>query len=175
MTQVVAPRSTRLLSLAGVVAGATAESLLIPGGARRRQRLQICTAARVPTALTAHDAGRLGDLALLTSAPRSLAGWGELADRVVPVPGPRTPPPAGGSVVRPVTGTCGAAAGGLPRTVGLCPQVWAEADGAGTRPEVAATADTADQLGGAGTGGSTITPVGGSTDAAGGTAEVAAA
>ncbi len=196
MTQVVVPRSTRLLSLAGVVAGATAESLLIPGGARRRQRLQICTAARVLTALgarvrvvlppvpwpraggllvTAHDAGRLGDLALLTSVPRSLAGWGELADRVVPVPGPRTPPPAGSSVVRPVTGTCGAAAGGLPRTVGLCPQVWAEADGAGTRPEAAATADTADQLGGAGTGGSTITPVGGSTDAAGGTAKVAAA
>ena len=187
VTQVVVPRSTRLLSLAGVVAGATAESLLVPGGARRRQRLQMCTAARVLTALgarvrvvlppapwpraggllvTGHDAGRLGDLALLTSVPRSLAGWGELADRVVPVPGPRTPPPAGGTVVCPVTVTCRTADGPLsrlPRRLdevaalrGLVFDVWLLD---------AVPSDPAGQLGGAGTGGSTTTAVGGTEGA----------
>ena len=190
MTQVVVPRSTRLLSFAGVVAGATAESLLIPGGARRRQRLQICTAARVLTALgarvrvvlppvpwpraggllvTGHDAGRLGDLALLTSVPRSLAGWGELADRVVPVPGRRTPPPAGGTVICPVTVTCRTADGPLsrlPRRLdevaalrGLVFDVWLLD---------AVPSETAGQLGGAGTGGSTSTADGGSPGTADG-------
>lgn len=193
MTQVVVPRSTRLLSLAGVVAGATAESLLIPGGARRRQRLQICTAARVLTALgarvrviappvpwprtggllvTGHDTGRLGDLALLTSVPRSLAGWGELADRVVPVPGTRTPPRPAGTVLCPVTVTCRTADGPmsrLPRRLdevaalrGLVFDVWLLD---------AIPSDPADQLGGTGTGGSTMTAVGGTEGP--GTAEAA--
>jgi hypothetical protein len=134
VTQVVVPRSTRLLSLAGVVAGATAGGFLVPGGARRRQRLQVCTAARVLTALgarirvvgpsvpwpradgllvTAHDAGRLGDLAVLTSVPRAIAGWAELADRVVPLPGARVPSRSGNGVLCPVTVTCRTADGPL--------------------------------------------------------------
>lgn len=178
MTQVVVPRSTRLLSLAGVVAGATAESLLVPGGARRRQRLQVCTAARVLTALGArvrvvlpplpwprtggmlvpgHDAGRLGDLALLTSVPRTLAGWAELADRVVPVRGARVAPREGGTVICPVTVTCRTADGPLqrlPRRLdevaalrGLVFDVWLLD---------AIPSDPADQLGGAGTGGTAV-------------------
>ena len=184
MTQVVVPRSTRLLSLAGVVAGATAEGLLVPGGARRRQRLQVCTAARVLTALGArvrvvlppvpwprtggllvpgHDTGRLGDLALLTSVPRTLAGWSELADRVVPVPGARVAAREAGTVICPVTVTCRTADGPLqrlPRRLdevaalrGLVFDVWLLD---------AIPSDPADQLGAAGTGGSTMTAVGAS-------------
>ena len=188
MTQVVAPRSTRLLSLAGVVAGATAESVLLPGGARRRQRLQICTAARVLTALgararvvlppvpwprvggllvTGHDAGRLGDLALLTSVPRSLGGWGELADRVVPVPGARTPARPGGTVICPVIVTCRTADGPLPRLPRRLDEV-AALRGLVFDVELldAVPSDPAGQLGGAGAGGSTMTAVGGTDGAA---------
>lgn len=136
MTQVEVPRSTRLLSLAVVLAGATAEGLLVRTGARRRQRLQMCTAARVLTALGArvhvvpppvlwprtggslvigHDAGRLGDLAVLTAVPRALPGWAELADRVLPFPGATAAPPEDGQVRCPVTVTCRTADGPLRR------------------------------------------------------------
>ena len=175
MTQVVVPRSTRLLSLAGVVAGATAESLLLAGGARRRQRLQVCTAARVLTALGArvrvvlppvpwprsggllvagHDAGRLGDLALLTSVPRTLAGWAELADRVVPVPGTRVALRDGGTVLCPVTVTCRTADGPLHRLPRRLDEV-AALRGLVFDVELldAIPSDPAGQLGGAGSAG----------------------
>lgn len=140
MTQVEVPRSTRLLSLTAVLAGATVEGLVLRGGARRRQRLQLCTAARVLTALGAlvrvvpppvpwpraggllvsgHDAGRLGDLAVLTSVPRAVAGWAELADRALPFPGAGVPTPGAGRppapVLCPVTVACRTADGPLQR------------------------------------------------------------
>ncbi len=135
MTQVVVPRSTRLLSLAAVLAGAAAEGLLLRGGARRRQRLQMCTAARVLTALGArvrvvppptpwprsgglllagHDAGWLGDLAVLTAAPRAVAGWQEVADRALPFPGAGARAGEESQMLCPVTVTC-RTAGGPPR------------------------------------------------------------
>jgi len=73
---------------------------------RRRQVWQVCSAARVLTALgirvdvvqprtpwprhrthqlhVTNEAGLLGDLALLTGVPRTVAGWSDIADRVLP-------------------------------------------------------------------------------------------
>jgi len=92
------------VALAGVRARA---SLAIACSVRRRQSLQVCSAARLLTALgvrvvvvqpptpwpreRAHrlvarnDAGLLGDLALLTAVPRTTHGWAAVADRVLPV------------------------------------------------------------------------------------------
>jgi hypothetical protein len=81
--------------------------LLTPAGSvRRRQALQVCSAARLLTALgarvdvvqpatpwprhqmhrlrTSNDAGPFGDLALLTAVPRTTPGWAAVADRVLP-------------------------------------------------------------------------------------------
>ncbi|RBY84462.1 hypothetical protein [Blastococcus sp. TF02A-30] len=104
-----APRTGRLLRAAGVVAVAAVRGLLLPRSAvRTRRRLQVCTAARVLSALgarvrvvqpavpwprtggrllTAHDAGWLGDLAVLTAVPRSTGGWAAVADRSLPFRG----------------------------------------------------------------------------------------
>jgi hypothetical protein len=92
------------MTLAGVRARAT---LTAPGSVRRRQSLQVCSAARVLAALgirvtvvqpstawprhrplrlvVGNEAGLLGDLALLTAVPRTTGGWAAVADRVLPV------------------------------------------------------------------------------------------
>jgi hypothetical protein len=91
-------RLRRRLRLAAALACLQAHAALVPRtSTRRRQRLQICAAARVLTALgvrvrvigprtpwprhrpcrlvAADDVGWLGDLALVTSVPRTAAGW----------------------------------------------------------------------------------------------------
>jgi hypothetical protein len=120
-----------------VLTGAAAQGLIQHrAGSRRRQRLQVCTAARVLTALggrvhvvpppvrwprtggllvAAHDAGWLGDLALLTSVPRTLAGWDRLADRALPFPGAGPATAGDADVLCPVTVTCRTAGGPLSR------------------------------------------------------------
>ena len=88
-------------------AGIRLRGALLPGGSvRRRQAWQVCSAARLVTALgirvdvvqpatpwprhrthrlqVTNDAGVLGDLALLTAVPRTTAGWADVADRVLP-------------------------------------------------------------------------------------------
>lgn len=141
---VAVPRSTRLLHLTAVLAGATAEALLVPGGARRRRRLQRRTAARVLTALGArvdvvppavpwpradgllvagHDAGRLGDLALLTVLPSDLGGWTRLAEQALPLPGAGSAPAGTGTTLCPVAVACRTAAGPLDRVPGRVEEV----------------------------------------------------
>jgi hypothetical protein len=129
-------RTGRLLRAAGVVAVAAVRGLLLPRSAvRTRQRLQVCTAARVLSALgarvrvvqpatpwprtggrllTAHDAGWLGDLAVLTAVPRSTGGWAAIADRSLPIAGGR-PRTDDGDLLCSVTVTCRTADGPLAR------------------------------------------------------------
>lgn len=96
----------RCLRLAAtLLANAVLGMFVSPGPTRRRQRLQVCSAARILTALGVRtqvlppttpwprtrpnrlvlgtDVGWLGDLALVTAVPKTTAGWGELADRAL--------------------------------------------------------------------------------------------
>ena len=132
------------LHYAAALAGARMRASLLPGASvRRRQAFQVCSAARLLTALgirvdvvqpgipwprhrthrldVTNDAGLLGDLALLTAVPRTAAGWAVVADRVLPAGATlRTAEPdPGDAVVCPVTITYRTAAGPLsmpPRT-----------------------------------------------------------
>lgn len=115
------PDPRRTLRLAAVLAAVSLHSALVPAGAvRRRQRLQVCSAARLLTALgvrvhvvppasawprtggrllLAGDPGPLGDLALLTAVPRTTAGWAVVGHRALPARrrrGPAPVEPAGG-------------------------------------------------------------------------------
>jgi hypothetical protein len=110
-----AVQQQRRFRLAAALAGARLRLAVVPDQAvRRRQSVQVCSAARILTALgvrvrvlqpatpwprhrparlaNAGDAGWLGDLALLTAVPRTTSGWSVVADRVLP---PRTTSPAG--------------------------------------------------------------------------------
>jgi hypothetical protein len=122
------------MTLAGVRARAT---LVAAGSVRRRQSLQVCSAARVLAALgirvvvvqpprpwprdqrqrlvAGNEAGLLGDLALLTAVPRTTPGWSAVADRVLPAGAPSTAQPdPTDAVVCPVTIEYRTAAGPLP-------------------------------------------------------------
>jgi hypothetical protein len=135
-----ATRHRRRLQYAAALAGARMRASLLPGASvRRRQAFQICSAARLLTALgirvdvvqpgipwprhrthrldVTNDAGLLGDLALLTAVPRTAAGWAVVADRVLPAGATlRTAEPdPGDAVVCPVTITYRTAAGPLSR------------------------------------------------------------
>jgi hypothetical protein len=115
----------RRLRLAAALTAARLRLAVVPEYAvRRRQRVQVCSAARILTAVGARvdvrqpsspwprtpgrlvvtDAagGRLADLALLTAVPRTTLGWSAVADRVL---GGRTSSPKtlAGSVLCPVT------------------------------------------------------------------------
>src|SRR3954469_20619810 len=102
-----ATQRLRRLRFTAARAGARLRSsLLAKGSARRRQAWQVCSAARLLTALgvrvdvvqpatpwprdraqqlgVTNAAGLLGDLALLTAVPRTTPGWGAVADRVLP-------------------------------------------------------------------------------------------
>jgi hypothetical protein len=102
-----AVQQQRRLRLATTLAGARLRLAVLPGSAAgRRQSVQVCSAARILTALgvrvrvvqpvtpwprhrplrlvTAADPGWLGDLALLTAVPRTTSGWSVVADRVLP-------------------------------------------------------------------------------------------
>lgn len=103
MTALLPPSDLRLLRLAASAAASAARFAVLPERAvRRRQRLQVCAAARALTALGVRvrvvcspvpwprtggrlvlggDVGRLGELALLTAVPRSVDGWSALAGR----------------------------------------------------------------------------------------------
>jgi hypothetical protein len=130
-------RRSYSMTLAGVRARAT---LVAAGSVRRRQSLQVCSAARVLAALgirvvvvqpprpwprdqrqrlvAGNEAGLLGDLALLTAVPRTAAGWAVVADRVLPARATlRTAAESdpGDAVVCPVTITYRTAAGPLSR------------------------------------------------------------
>jgi hypothetical protein len=103
-----ATQQRRRLRWSATLAGVRARTALVPvGSVRRRQSLQVCSAARLVTALgirvvvvqpptpwprdrthrllVSNDAGLLGDLALLTAVPRTSHGWTAVADRVLPV------------------------------------------------------------------------------------------
>jgi hypothetical protein len=118
-------RRSYSMTLAGVRARAT---LVAAGSVRRRQSLQVCSAARVLAALgirvvvvqpprpwprdqrqrlvAGNEAGLLGDLALLTAVPRTTPGWAAVADRVLPVGTPRRETDVGENAVPcPVTVT----------------------------------------------------------------------
>jgi hypothetical protein len=136
-----ATRHRRRLQYAAALAGARMRASLLPGASvRRRQAFQICSAARLLTALgirvdvvqpgipwprhrthrldVTNDAGLLGDLALLTAVPRTAAGWAVVADRVLPARATlRTAAESdpGDAVVCPVTITYRTAAGPLSR------------------------------------------------------------
>ncbi len=102
-----ATRRRRQLRVAAALAHLHVRTVLVPPtSARRRQRVQICGAARILTALgvrvrvvgpatpwprhrpcrlvVADDAGWLGGLALLTSVPRTTLGWRDVCARVLP-------------------------------------------------------------------------------------------
>jgi hypothetical protein len=102
-----ATQHRRRLRLAAALAVLHVRTALIPESAvRRRQRLQVCGAARILTALgarvqvvgpptpwptrrptrllVADDIGWLGGLALVTSVPRSTGGWRAVCAQVLP-------------------------------------------------------------------------------------------
>jgi hypothetical protein len=102
-----ATQRLRRLRFTAARAGARLRSsLLAKGSARRRQAWQVCSAARLLTALgvrvdvvqpetpwprdraqqlrVTNEAGLFGDLALLTAVPRTTPGWAAVADRVLP-------------------------------------------------------------------------------------------
>jgi hypothetical protein len=94
----------RRLRFVAALAGARIRLAVVPEHAvRRRQRVQLCSAARILTAsgvrvrvvqperpwprhrsliLVTPDHGRLADLAVLTAVPRTTPGWSAVADRV---------------------------------------------------------------------------------------------
>ena len=139
-----ATRRRRRLRFAAALAAARARALLASrGSVRRRQAWQVCSAARLLTALgvrvdvvqpatpwprhrthrlrITNDAGPFGDLALLTAVPRTTPGWAAVADRVLPAGSTfRTAEPdAADAVMCRVTIGCRTAAGPLadpPRT-----------------------------------------------------------
>jgi hypothetical protein len=103
-----ATQQRRRLRYTATLAGARMRASLLPASSvRRRQALQVCSAARLLTALgirvdvvqpgtpwprrrthrlrITNDAGILGDLALMTAVPRTTSGWAGVADRVLPV------------------------------------------------------------------------------------------
>jgi hypothetical protein len=109
-----ATQQRRRLHYVATLAGAKMRAGLLAGGSiRRRRGLQVCSAARLLTALgirvdvvqpatpwprhRAHrlritnSAGVLGDLALLTAVPRTASGWASVADRVLPTGIPLRP------------------------------------------------------------------------------------
>jgi hypothetical protein len=134
----------RRLSYSLTLAGARARATLVAAGSvRRRQTLQVCSAARLlaalgirvvvvqpPTAWPRHrpqrlvvhnEAGLLGDLALLTAVPRTTRGWAAVADRVLPVGAPLRDASEDDAVPCPVTVACRTLDGPLvapPRTLG---------------------------------------------------------
>ncbi|GAA3176264.1 hypothetical protein GCM10010531_32380 [Blastococcus jejuensis] len=102
-----ATQQRRRLALAATLAGLHVRTALVPPHAtRRRQRLQVCGAARVLTALGVRvrvvppaipwprtggrllldrqTPGWLGDLALVTAVPRTTVGWAAVCRRVLP-------------------------------------------------------------------------------------------
>jgi len=139
-----ATQQRRRLHYTATLSGVRMRASLLPvASVRRRQAFQICSAARLLTALgirvdvvqpgipwprhrthrldVTNDAGLLGDLALLTAVPRTAAGWATVADRVLPAGATlrTTEPGPGDAVVCPVTITYRTAAGPLslpPRT-----------------------------------------------------------
>ena len=100
-------RRRRRLRVAAALASLHVRTALVPETAiRRRQRVQICGAARILTALgvrvrvvgppvpwprhrpcrlvVGDDVGWLGGLALVTSVPRTTPGWRAVCGRVLP-------------------------------------------------------------------------------------------
>jgi hypothetical protein len=116
----------RRLQLAGTLAAVCVRAALLPRTARRG-RTEVCGAARILTALGVRvvvvpapvpwprtggrlavqgSVGRIGELAVLTAVPRSVAGWTELAERALL--GRRAPlaPVPRGDVLLPVVVRC---------------------------------------------------------------------
>jgi hypothetical protein len=102
-----ATQQRRRLRFSATLAGVRLRASVLPAAAvRRRQALQMCSAARLLTALgirvavvqpdvpwprpgtlplrVRNEAGLLGDLALLTAVPKTTVGWAAVADRVLP-------------------------------------------------------------------------------------------
>jgi hypothetical protein len=102
-----ATQQRRRLRLASTLASLYVRTALVPETAvRRRQRIQICGAARILTALgvrvqvissrtpwptarpgrlvVSDDVGWLGGLALVTSVPRTTTGWRAICGQVLP-------------------------------------------------------------------------------------------
>jgi len=102
-----ATQQRRRLNWSVTLAGVRTRASFPAASTRRRQSLQVVSAARLLTALgirvvvvqpptpwprnrphlllTRNDAGLLGDLALLTAVPRTTQGWDAVADRVLPI------------------------------------------------------------------------------------------
>jgi hypothetical protein len=120
-----ATRRRRRLRLAAALAALHLRTVLVPEtSTRRRQRVLICGAARILTALgvrvrvvgprtpwprsrpcrlvLADDAGWLADLAVVTTVPRATEGWPAACDRALPGAGPAGPESAD-AVACPVT------------------------------------------------------------------------
>ncbi|SNR46163.1 hypothetical protein [Blastococcus mobilis] len=129
----------RRLRWTATLAGVRARASMVPAGSvRRRQSLQLCSAARLLTAVgirvvvvqpptpwprdlpgrlvIGNEAGLLGELALLTAVPRTTQGWTAVADRVLPVGRPVPAPEQDPShaVACPVTVAYRTAHGPLP-------------------------------------------------------------
>ena len=105
-------RRRRRLQLATSLASLHVRTVLVPETSiRRRQRVQVCGAARILTALgvrvrvvgprtawprhrpcrlvVADDAGWLATMALITTVPRTIEGWEEACSRALPGVGRR--------------------------------------------------------------------------------------
>lgn len=133
-----AAQQRRRLRLVATLAGLHVRTALVPPHAtRRRQRLQVCGAARVLTALGVRvrvlppatpwprtggrllldrdSPGWLGDLALVTAVPRTTAGWATVCRRVLPGAPAAPAGPASDSAICPVALTYRTDAGPLGR------------------------------------------------------------
>jgi hypothetical protein len=121
-----ATQQRRRLHYTAAMAAIRVRGAVLPSTSlRRRQVWQVCSAARVLTALgirvdvvqpgrpwprhrthrlhVTNEAGLLGELALLTGVPRTAAGWSDVADRVLPAGAPLRPAEPDDAVVCPVS------------------------------------------------------------------------
>lgn len=138
-----ATQRRRRLQLAAALAALHVRTALVRDtSARRRQRVLVCGAARILTALgvrvrvvaprtpwprsgpcrlvVADDAGWLGDLALITAAPRTAEGWLAACARALPGAGRPDEPGTSEAVACPVAfrvRTAGELLDAPPRTV----------------------------------------------------------